>query len=219
MSPFNSKILISKQKIIDLFPRIEKTLESIKDADNTVMQMQIKRQREFWHLLKIACVSYSALIVISWINFAGTYSMGYDAKSKKVRCIEPQHITLVGVYTDKPKHYDPHCDPSTAPHAAGWDGQYVVAAQTIHDRSLSAGTHHCWLGTLHSSCCFWNSLTQWSGCHHMAFVKVAQINCSFPRHPTMRSVCSINSVEWSYCFDSSVYRLCRLCLNNLSSLL
>lgn len=53
----NSKILISKQKIIDLFPRIEKTLESIKDADNTVMQMQIKRQREFWHLLKIACVS------------------------------------------------------------------------------------------------------------------------------------------------------------------
>uniref|UniRef100_A0A4W6E3A3 Inhibitor of nuclear factor kappa-B kinase subunit alpha n=1 Tax=Lates calcarifer TaxID=8187 RepID=A0A4W6E3A3_LATCA len=101
------KILISKQKIIDLFPRIEKTLESIKDADNTVMQMQIKRQREFWHLLKIACVSYSALIVISWINFAGTYSMGYDAKSKKVRCIEPQHITLVGVYTDKPKHYDP----------------------------------------------------------------------------------------------------------------
>uniref|UniRef100_A0A673XVV1 Inhibitor of nuclear factor kappa-B kinase subunit alpha n=1 Tax=Salmo trutta TaxID=8032 RepID=A0A673XVV1_SALTR len=52
-----SKILLSKQKIIDLFPRIEKTLENIKDADNTVMQMQIKRQREFWHLLKIACVS------------------------------------------------------------------------------------------------------------------------------------------------------------------
>uniref|UniRef100_A0A4W5JXB4 Inhibitor of nuclear factor kappa-B kinase subunit alpha n=1 Tax=Hucho hucho TaxID=62062 RepID=A0A4W5JXB4_9TELE len=50
-----SKILLSKQKIIDLFPRIEKTLENIKDADNTVMQMQIKRQREFWHLLKIAC--------------------------------------------------------------------------------------------------------------------------------------------------------------------
>ncbi|XP_061665847.1 inhibitor of nuclear factor kappa-B kinase subunit alpha-like isoform X1 [Syngnathoides biaculeatus] len=50
-----SKILSSKQKIIELFPRIEKTLESIKEADHTVMQMQIKRQREFWHLLKIAC--------------------------------------------------------------------------------------------------------------------------------------------------------------------
>uniref|UniRef100_A0A671YGM2 Inhibitor of nuclear factor kappa-B kinase subunit alpha n=1 Tax=Sparus aurata TaxID=8175 RepID=A0A671YGM2_SPAAU len=58
-----SKILISKQKIIDLFPRIEKTLESIKDADNTVMQMQIKRQREFWHLLKIACVSDPAVFI------------------------------------------------------------------------------------------------------------------------------------------------------------
>ncbi|XP_077482197.1 inhibitor of nuclear factor kappa-B kinase subunit alpha-like [Stigmatopora argus] len=54
-----SKILNSKQKIIDLFPRIEKTLESIKEADNTVMQMQIKRQREFWHLLKIACAQNS----------------------------------------------------------------------------------------------------------------------------------------------------------------
>ncbi|XP_072534279.1 inhibitor of nuclear factor kappa-B kinase subunit alpha isoform X1 [Salminus brasiliensis] len=50
-----SKILLSKQKIIDLFPKIEKTLENIKEADSTVMQMQMKRQREFWHLLKIAC--------------------------------------------------------------------------------------------------------------------------------------------------------------------
>uniref|UniRef100_A0AAY4B0D4 Inhibitor of nuclear factor kappa-B kinase subunit alpha n=1 Tax=Denticeps clupeoides TaxID=299321 RepID=A0AAY4B0D4_9TELE len=52
-----SKILLSKQKIINLFPKIERTLESIKEAENTVMQMQMKRQREFWHLLKIACVS------------------------------------------------------------------------------------------------------------------------------------------------------------------
>uniref|UniRef100_A0A8C8IXS4 Inhibitor of nuclear factor kappa-B kinase subunit alpha n=1 Tax=Oncorhynchus tshawytscha TaxID=74940 RepID=A0A8C8IXS4_ONCTS len=59
-----SKILLSKQKIIDLFPRIEKTLENIKDADNTVMQMQIKRQREFWHLLKIACVSDDEVLSI-----------------------------------------------------------------------------------------------------------------------------------------------------------
>ncbi|XP_030196169.1 inhibitor of nuclear factor kappa-B kinase subunit alpha isoform X2 [Gadus morhua] len=55
-----SKILLSKQKIIDLFPRIEKTLESIKEADNTVMLMQIKRQKEFWHLLKIACAQNSS---------------------------------------------------------------------------------------------------------------------------------------------------------------
>uniref|UniRef100_A0A8B9I1G4 Inhibitor of nuclear factor kappa-B kinase subunit alpha n=1 Tax=Astyanax mexicanus TaxID=7994 RepID=A0A8B9I1G4_ASTMX len=58
------KILLSKQKIIDLFPKIEKTLENIKEADSTVMQMQMKRQREFWHLLKIACVS---IIIINAI--------------------------------------------------------------------------------------------------------------------------------------------------------
>lgn len=62
MSFICSKILLSKQKIIDLFPKIERKLDSIKEADSTVMQMQIKRQREFWHLLKIACVSHMLLI-------------------------------------------------------------------------------------------------------------------------------------------------------------
>uniref|UniRef100_A0A3Q2SUN4 Inhibitor of nuclear factor kappa-B kinase subunit alpha n=1 Tax=Fundulus heteroclitus TaxID=8078 RepID=A0A3Q2SUN4_FUNHE len=63
-----SKILNSKQKIIDLFPRIEKTLENIKEADNTVMQMQVKRQKEFWHLLKIACVScFAVFLVFDWV--------------------------------------------------------------------------------------------------------------------------------------------------------
>uniref|UniRef100_A0A8C2Q3J2 Inhibitor of nuclear factor kappa-B kinase subunit alpha n=1 Tax=Cyprinus carpio TaxID=7962 RepID=A0A8C2Q3J2_CYPCA len=60
-----SKILLSKQKIIDLFPKIERTLESIKEADSTVMQMQIKRQREFWHLLKIACAQNSTRSSVS----------------------------------------------------------------------------------------------------------------------------------------------------------
>uniref|UniRef100_A0A8C2K0S6 Inhibitor of nuclear factor kappa-B kinase subunit alpha n=1 Tax=Cyprinus carpio TaxID=7962 RepID=A0A8C2K0S6_CYPCA len=63
-----SKILLSKQKIIDLFPKIERTLESIKEADSTVMQMQIKRQREFWHLLKIACVSHMLLMSLESVN-------------------------------------------------------------------------------------------------------------------------------------------------------
>uniref|UniRef100_A0A673M462 Inhibitor of nuclear factor kappa-B kinase subunit alpha n=1 Tax=Sinocyclocheilus rhinocerous TaxID=307959 RepID=A0A673M462_9TELE len=71
-----SKILLSKQKIIDLFPKIERTLESIKEGDSTVMQMQIKRQREFWHLLKIACVSHMLLmsqVTFSTMDFAYYY--------------------------------------------------------------------------------------------------------------------------------------------------
>lgn len=53
----SSKLLGCKQKIIDLLPEIEVALNNIKEADNSVMQMQGKRQREIWHLLKIACVS------------------------------------------------------------------------------------------------------------------------------------------------------------------
>ncbi|KAJ6661716.1 hypothetical protein lerEdw1_013238, partial [Lerista edwardsae] len=56
----NLKLLGCKQKIIDLLPKIEVTLNNIKEADNSVMQMQGKRQREIWHLLKIACTQSSA---------------------------------------------------------------------------------------------------------------------------------------------------------------
>ncbi|XP_013921312.1 PREDICTED: inhibitor of nuclear factor kappa-B kinase subunit alpha [Thamnophis sirtalis] len=55
-----SKLLGCKQKIIDLLPSIDVALNSIKEADNSVMQMQGKRQREIWHLLKIACTQSSA---------------------------------------------------------------------------------------------------------------------------------------------------------------
>ncbi|XP_075697962.1 inhibitor of nuclear factor kappa-B kinase subunit alpha isoform X1 [Rhinoderma darwinii] len=55
-----SRLLGCKQKIIDLLPQIELTVNNIKEADNSLMQMQAKRQREIWHLLKIACTQSSA---------------------------------------------------------------------------------------------------------------------------------------------------------------
>ncbi|XP_053306966.1 inhibitor of nuclear factor kappa-B kinase subunit alpha [Spea bombifrons] len=55
-----SRLFRCKQKIIDLLPQIEMTVNTIKDADSSLMQMQAKRQREIWHLLKIACTQSSA---------------------------------------------------------------------------------------------------------------------------------------------------------------
>uniref|UniRef100_A0A8D3DU71 Inhibitor of nuclear factor kappa-B kinase subunit alpha n=1 Tax=Scophthalmus maximus TaxID=52904 RepID=A0A8D3DU71_SCOMX len=51
-----STILVCKQRIVDLFPKLERAVENIKTAEAAVMQMQMKRQKEFWYLLKIACV-------------------------------------------------------------------------------------------------------------------------------------------------------------------
>uniref|UniRef100_A0A8C3AML2 Inhibitor of nuclear factor kappa-B kinase subunit alpha n=1 Tax=Cyclopterus lumpus TaxID=8103 RepID=A0A8C3AML2_CYCLU len=51
-----STILVCKQRIVDLFPKLETAVENIKTAEAAVMQMQMKRQKEFWYLLKIACV-------------------------------------------------------------------------------------------------------------------------------------------------------------------
>lgn len=54
---FSSTILVCKRRIVDLFPKLERAVENIKTAEAAVMQMQLKRQKEFWYLLKIACVS------------------------------------------------------------------------------------------------------------------------------------------------------------------
>lgn len=50
-----STILVFKRRIIDLFPKLEKALGNIAAVEAALMQMQMKRQREFWYLLKIAC--------------------------------------------------------------------------------------------------------------------------------------------------------------------
>lgn len=50
-----STILVCKRRIVNLFPKLERAVENIKAAETAVMQMQMKRQREFWYLLKIAC--------------------------------------------------------------------------------------------------------------------------------------------------------------------
>ncbi|XP_029031829.1 inhibitor of nuclear factor kappa-B kinase subunit alpha-like [Betta splendens] len=56
-----SIMLVCKQRIVDLFPKLENALKDIKAAEAEVMQMQMKRQKEFWYLLKIACAQSSPL--------------------------------------------------------------------------------------------------------------------------------------------------------------
>uniref|UniRef100_A0A667WZ75 Inhibitor of nuclear factor kappa-B kinase subunit alpha n=1 Tax=Myripristis murdjan TaxID=586833 RepID=A0A667WZ75_9TELE len=57
-----STILVCKRRIVDLFPKLETAVENIKAAEAAVMQMQMKRQREFWYLLKIVCLTIITLV-------------------------------------------------------------------------------------------------------------------------------------------------------------
>ncbi|GCC35285.1 hypothetical protein chiPu_0013768 [Chiloscyllium punctatum] len=50
-----SKTLACKQKVIDLLPRLDEVLQQMADDEKQVMKLQEKRQKELWHLLKIAC--------------------------------------------------------------------------------------------------------------------------------------------------------------------
>ncbi|XP_026164677.1 inhibitor of nuclear factor kappa-B kinase subunit alpha-like isoform X2 [Mastacembelus armatus] len=55
-----STILVCKRRIVDLFPNLERAVLNINTAKAAVMQMQMKRQKEFWYLLKIACAQSSS---------------------------------------------------------------------------------------------------------------------------------------------------------------
>ncbi|XP_061693563.1 inhibitor of nuclear factor kappa-B kinase subunit alpha-like isoform X1 [Syngnathoides biaculeatus] len=57
-------ILTCKQRIVDLFPKLEKAVDSIQMAEAAIMQMQTKRQKEFWYLLKIACSQNESQICV-----------------------------------------------------------------------------------------------------------------------------------------------------------
>lgn len=65
-----------KQRIVDLFPKLERSVENIKAAEAQVMQMQMKRQKEFWYLLKIACVRIQQM-ALEYTQMLGSYSCMY----------------------------------------------------------------------------------------------------------------------------------------------
>ncbi|XP_019726251.1 inhibitor of nuclear factor kappa-B kinase subunit alpha-like [Hippocampus comes] len=73
-----STILVCKQRIVDLFPKLEKAVESIKTAEAAVMQMQTKRQKEFWYLLKIACAQGDSQICVQPSSDSETVSQLLD---------------------------------------------------------------------------------------------------------------------------------------------
>ncbi|XP_069773647.1 inhibitor of nuclear factor kappa-B kinase subunit beta [Narcine bancroftii] len=50
-----SKTLACKQKVIELLPQLERVLQLMNEDEKLVMKLQEKRQKELWHLLKIAC--------------------------------------------------------------------------------------------------------------------------------------------------------------------
>ncbi|XP_032568562.1 inhibitor of nuclear factor kappa-B kinase subunit beta isoform X1 [Chiroxiphia lanceolata] len=50
-----SKTVVCKQKALELFPRVEKVMDLMREDEETVVRLQEKRQKELWNLLKIAC--------------------------------------------------------------------------------------------------------------------------------------------------------------------
>uniref|UniRef100_A0A671YM40 Inhibitor of nuclear factor kappa-B kinase subunit alpha n=1 Tax=Sparus aurata TaxID=8175 RepID=A0A671YM40_SPAAU len=79
-----STILVCKRRIVDLFPKLERAVGNIKTAEAAVMQMQMKRQKEFWYLLKIACVRKRIQIVNleSSVSFSETVHELLDANQR-----------------------------------------------------------------------------------------------------------------------------------------
>uniref|UniRef100_A0A3Q3WPV4 Inhibitor of nuclear factor kappa-B kinase subunit alpha n=1 Tax=Mola mola TaxID=94237 RepID=A0A3Q3WPV4_MOLML len=81
-----STILLCKRRIVDLFPKLEVAVGNIKTAEAAVMQMQMKRQKEFWYLLKIACgVSVRSLYVLPVSAWVLSGYSGFHPRSKNMQ--------------------------------------------------------------------------------------------------------------------------------------
>lgn len=81
-----SKTLACKQKVIDLLPKLERVLQLISEDEKLVMKLQEKRQKELWHLLKIACSKVRGPVSGSPEN------IGANRLSAPSQSISPPHV-------------------------------------------------------------------------------------------------------------------------------
>ncbi|XP_061448378.1 inhibitor of nuclear factor kappa-B kinase subunit beta isoform X2 [Rhineura floridana] len=54
-----SKTVVCKQKALELFPKVDEVMSLMNEDEKMVVELQDKRQKELWNLLKIACVPAS----------------------------------------------------------------------------------------------------------------------------------------------------------------
>ena len=52
-----SKTVTCRQRAMEMLPRVEGVVQSMVESEQVLMNLQEKRQRELWNLLKVACVS------------------------------------------------------------------------------------------------------------------------------------------------------------------
>lgn len=57
LSLLYSKTVVCKQKALELFPKVDEVMSLMNEDEKMVVELQDKRQKELWNLLKIACVS------------------------------------------------------------------------------------------------------------------------------------------------------------------
>uniref|UniRef100_A0AAZ3RGK1 IkappaB kinase n=1 Tax=Oncorhynchus tshawytscha TaxID=74940 RepID=A0AAZ3RGK1_ONCTS len=52
-----SKTVVCRQRVMELLPRVEGVVQRMAESEQVLMNLQERRQRELWNLLKVACVS------------------------------------------------------------------------------------------------------------------------------------------------------------------
>uniref|UniRef100_A0AAY5L850 IkappaB kinase n=1 Tax=Esox lucius TaxID=8010 RepID=A0AAY5L850_ESOLU len=50
-----SKTVICRQRVMELLPRVEGVVQTMAESEQVLMNLQERRQRELWNLLKVAC--------------------------------------------------------------------------------------------------------------------------------------------------------------------
>ncbi|XP_072347733.1 inhibitor of nuclear factor kappa-B kinase subunit alpha [Scyliorhinus torazame] len=79
-----SKLLACKQKIIDLFPKIEQALDNIRENEKMLLRSQEKRQKEIWYLLKIACSTARGSDSASPVSSGSPHGLGWAQQGQNL---------------------------------------------------------------------------------------------------------------------------------------
>uniref|UniRef100_A0A8C7RQN8 IkappaB kinase n=1 Tax=Oncorhynchus mykiss TaxID=8022 RepID=A0A8C7RQN8_ONCMY len=62
-----SKTVVCRQRVMELLPRVEGVVQRMAESEQVLMNLQERRQRELWNLLKVACVS-RVVITYNWLS-------------------------------------------------------------------------------------------------------------------------------------------------------
>lgn len=75
MCLFYSKTAVCRQRVMELLPKVEGVVQKMAESEQVLMNLQEKRQKELWNLLKFACVRIRDMLTVLSFLYVSLHTM------------------------------------------------------------------------------------------------------------------------------------------------